>query len=424
MQESMVVAIGDLVVLQARASNNNHPKWSFIETGYKPRDPLNRKAAAESRAPRTRLPAASPGTYQMDLPICVPCAVGIDHMDVLPFGQAYTANYLDVPPGERLNDCRIRLGKLPDVQLQKIARDGALQACYIAPPPYNSPRPFIRNPQATLTNLPRELRLRILEYTDLILPNREVTWSRQDQRYITSAPPGPTLFLICHALYRDAQLIFFSGNRFIVHDYKDHPCWVVPSVREDEDLEEEYTGLQESTPTEGPKGLACRIDYPADRFAASQFLQGVVPVHCLAYLRFLELNGTIDWLQDKINAPGLTIRLIVAEVSCDSPRVYKKVIPRSDGDTIGKAHMKLALSLKLLADNGLARCYVHLPYPWEFTVGSDIRWERLLMVKRLKREIKERVERCVMGDRYEELYANGRKEPYLSFWHQAYYGLQ
>jgi hypothetical protein len=284
----------------------------------------------------------------------------------------------------QLRDCRIRLCKTPDHRLQQIARDGVLQACRIARPPYDSPNPSTRNPQATFTSLPRELRLRILEYTDLIIPNREVTWSRQDQRYVTSvrnwyhdenlrpffrcwdplgswdfigcfcrrrhtsfsleckcwAPPPP-LFLICRTLCRDAQLTFFTGNRFIVHDYKDHPCWAVPSL--DEKEQEEPESSQGPGQPDGPEGPTSCNGYPNDCFAASQFLRQVVPVHCLAYLRFLELvfppylaqtwprggdgvmqdwHATVDWLQDKINAPGLTLRLVVAEVSCDSPRAY------------------------------------------------------------------------------------------------------
>jgi hypothetical protein len=136
-------------------------------------------------------------------------------------------------------------------------------------------------------------------------------------------------------------------------------------------------------------------------------------------------HSTVDWLQDKINAPGLTIRLVAAEVSCDSPSAYRRlIIPRSDADTIARAHVGLALSLRPLANNGLARFYTHLPYPWEFTVGVRARNERILQTDKRKKEIKERVERYVMGNRYEELYANGRKEPEPSFWHWDYYGLQ
>ncbi|KAK4152637.1 hypothetical protein C8A00DRAFT_44336 [Chaetomidium leptoderma] len=431
------------------------------------------------------------------LELALVCDLDPHHTQAPEFASLVTAPLRLTP---QLRDCQIRLCKIPDPRLQQTARDGVLQACRIAPPPYDSPKPLTGTLWATLTSLPRELRLRILEYTDLIVPNREVTWSRQDQCYVTSvrdlfndkdlrpffrcwdisetwdfvgcfcrrrhasfslrckcwAPPGPRLFLICRTLCRDAQLTFFSGNRFIVHDYKDHPCWAVPFLGEDpqEGFEgsdgSQGPGQSEEGPErpeqpDGSEGPAPRNAYPSDRFAASQFLREVAPVHCLAHLRFLELvfppylaqtwprgehrvmqdwHVTVDWLQDKINAPGLTIRLVAAEVSCDSPIVYRNIIPRSDGDTIGKAHMKLALSLKPLADNGLASFYAHLPYPWEFTVGPQTRIARSSRVRELKREIKERVERYVLGNRYEGLYANGREEPHLSFWHWSYYGMQ
>ncbi len=40
----------------------------------------------------------------------------------------------------------------------------------------------------TLTDLPRELRLCILEYTDLITPWREVSWCRQYRHYRVYRP--------------------------------------------------------------------------------------------------------------------------------------------------------------------------------------------------------------------------------------------
>jgi hypothetical protein len=81
-------------------------------------------------------------------------------------------------------------------------------------------------------------------------------------------------------------------------------------------------------------------------------------------------------------------------------------------------------SLKPLADHGLARFYAHLPFPWEFTVGLQTREARFFRLRELKREKKESVERYLMGNRYDELYANGREEPSLSFWNWSYYGVQ
>ncbi|KAK4032843.1 hypothetical protein C8A01DRAFT_40693 [Parachaetomium inaequale] len=370
----------------------------------------------------------------------------------------------------RLRDLYIRLCKTIDPRLQRVAQDAVSQVLRIPAAPYSRPPT-----RTTLTSLPRELRLRILEYTDLITPSREVTWSRQDRGYVIFyrdseqsapdrkyrqqfspclssqlartfigcfcrrrhtafsrtctcwAPPGPALFLVCRSLCQDAQLTFFSGNHFIIHDYKADPSWEVP-----------FLGRWE-TDHQGP---APRYDYPSERFAASQFLREVIPRHCLAYLHFLELVfppylphswpragqpamqdwlATVDWLQDKINAPGLTIRLVGADVSCFSPDVYKTTITIADAEAITRSYEELWGSLKPLADNGLARFYAHFPCPWQFFGTSRNYLKRWKWLKAQRQVLKERAERLVMGDRYEELYANGREEPHESFWTWTHY---
>ena len=380
------------------------------------------------------------------------CDIDPHHKRALEMASLVTGPLRLIP---QLKDCHIRLCKLPDPRLQQTAQDGALQACRIAPPPYLLCSKSPTEAQATLTNLPRELRLRILEYSDLIVPNRQVTWSRQSHRYFTTvrdsfyheylskffccqnsrgsesigcfcsrrhaafssickcwSPPGPRLFLICRTLCLDAQLIFFSGNRFIVHDHKADSCWAIPYLDEgmeegDDNLETPETpgALEEPEGPRRPKQPDPRRDYPSNRFAASQFLREVVPTHCLARLRFLELvfppylpetwprenhpamqdwRATVDWLlQDgKINTPCLTIRLAVAEVSCDSPLVYHRLtVTFAEGATIGERTWRFVRSLKPLADNGLARFYAHLPHPWAFMEGAKVRDDRDLWLE-------------------------------------------
>ncbi|KAH6850560.1 hypothetical protein B0I37DRAFT_371893 [Chaetomium sp. MPI-CAGE-AT-0009] len=375
------------------------------------------------------------------LELAVVCDIDPHHERALETAISITTPLRLVPP---LKDCHIRLCKTPNPQLQQVAKDSVLQACGIAAP---SLKPSML---PTLTTLPRELRLRILEYTDLIVPSREVTWSRQDQGYITFssessrspdtrcrrrhsafsfrckcwAPPGPALFLICRTLYQDAQLVFFSGNRFIVHDYQACPPWELP-----------YIGppVEERIP---------RGEYPNERLAASQFLQEVVPIGCLAHLRFLELVfppyppfgwpqaghpamddwwGTVDWLQGKINAPGLTLRLVGAGVSDWTPDAYSERITVSEGDAIMRAHMAILRPLPQLANNGLARFYANFVYPWLWAEESRDYNERWDWLQDRNRETKEHAERYVMGDRYESLYANNREEPQRSFWEDFHY---
>ncbi|KAK4043850.1 hypothetical protein C8A01DRAFT_43227 [Parachaetomium inaequale] len=388
------------------------------------------------------------------------CDIDPHHEQALDIAMSATAPLRLLP---LLKACDIRLCKTPDSRLRQVAQDGVLQACGIAAPPSNPPMLI------TLTTLPRELRLHILKYTDLIVPSKDVTWSRQDQGYITFsfesssspdhrycrqffhcwynagprpfigcfcrrrhaafsftckcwAPPGPALFLICRTLYHDAQIVFFSGNRFIVHDYRSGPPWELPSAGQN---------------SEGP---IPSHDYPSERLAASQFLREVVPTHCLAHLRFLELvfppypplawpqvghpaiqdwRATVEWLQDKSNAPGLTLRLVGATVSDWTPDSYSDTITASEGDTIMRAYMALLRPLRQLADNGLARFYANLVYPWQWAEGSRNSDARCVEDK--GREIKEHAERYVMGARYESRYANNREEPEPSLWEELHY---
>ena len=378
----------------------------------------------------------------------------------------------------RLKDCRIRLSKTPDAALQQIAWHGVLQAHRVALPPYYSPKPSART-QATLLGLPRELRLRIFEYTDLVTPGRQVTWSRQDRGYLTIArksyledddvrlfyhcwtssysvpsflgcfcrrrhaafsltckcwaPPTP-LFLICHTLCHDAQLTFFSLNRFIIHDYKASLPWHLPFFRESESQD----------PPEPPEGESYPpiYAYPHPRLAASHFLREIIPRHCLPHLRFLELvfppypaqtwprgddhpvlqdwQDTIEWLVDKVNAPALTLRLAGAGVSYDSPEEYRRIVSMKDGEEIWEAHLQLARPVRVLAGAGLGRFFVGFPFPWEFAIGVERKEEMRGRIEAGRERLKESLERMVLGGRYEGQYVDGREEPGVSFWVEQY----
>ncbi|KAK4097978.1 hypothetical protein N658DRAFT_518265 [Parathielavia hyrcaniae] len=297
-------------------------------------------------------------------------------------------------PRSHLSECRIRLAKTPDGgPLQQLAQDAAVYACGLPPVPYAA-----SSATATLASLPRELRVRILEYTDLVAPRRQVAWSRQDCAYVLLrlrrgveppyanldhlydakffecyrarpqgcfcrrrhaafsshctcwAPPGPSLFLVCRALSQDAQYVFFSRNRFIIHDYKTWPVWRLP---------------------DSPEGNS----YPFERFAASEFLRDVVPVSALAHLRFLELPGsehaaardwlaTVSWLRDRLNRPALTLRVIVMDESNGAPDRDGEATADKAAALL-RAYVRLVRPLRGLAAEppGLARFYTHFRYP-------------------------------------------------------------
>ncbi|KAK4140469.1 uncharacterized protein C8A04DRAFT_39847 [Dichotomopilus funicola] len=405
----------------------------------------------------------------------------------------------------QLRDCQIRLGNAPDPGLQRIAGEAALHVCRLSLPRYESAAVQLPLPHSTsqlcFMALPRELRICILECTDLVAPGREVTWSRQDQRYVMHrfhgkvlsdnlhlrpfvqcweqpddtvrpngcfcrryhasftqlcrcwAPPGPTLFLICRTWCQDAQFIFFTRNRFVVHDYLDHPSWAAPYLpltKPEVDVETDAVELREPLDQANEPGIPSgstttvgSCDYPYRRLAASQFLRDVVPVHCLIYLRFVELvfppylastwpqdqhpaiqdwRATIDWLRDRINGAALTIRLVTVKRGVFSPDVYHKVISRSDADHIHDAQMTLVRSLKPLATSGVSRVYIRLSFPWDMTPNLFGRNNHYLQIMQWAKKRNAEAEQSVLRVKFQELYSKS-KEPTESYWWHRYHGL-
>lgn len=78
-----------------------------------------------------------------------------------------------------LKSCQIRLCQKPNDDLREAAQMASLRACGI-------PQPSVKATSATpgFLTLPREIRLRILEMTDLVTPSKEVWWSRHVRKYM------------------------------------------------------------------------------------------------------------------------------------------------------------------------------------------------------------------------------------------------
>jgi hypothetical protein len=401
------------------------------------------------------------------LALALVCDIDPRHPQALDIAEGVVGPLLRLPQSY-LRECHIRLAKSPDPGLVRLAQETVFHAVGAAATPISNPS---SNTATTLTTLPRELRIRILEYTDLITPTKDVIWTREYRAYTVSylvwgpddpqpsefhygsqflscgdetninrskgtisgcfcrrhaafsftcqcwVPPGPALFLVCRALCDDARFVFFSGNRFTVHDYKLNPPWMLPVLGNSE-----HNGPVPTYP------------YPFERFVASDFLRNVVPTCALTHLRFLDLIfppyrpgswpekqhpvmqdwwATVDWLRGKINPQALTLRLVVSELG-DAPSPYYRSITNREGETLLEAYLHLSQPLAALGNDGLARFYARFPYPWECTKESLARYykpEGRGWLRPKEAAIKERVERYVMGDRYESLYANGKKEP-------------
>lgn len=370
-----------------------------------------------------------------------------------------------LPP---LKDCHVRLCGTSDPILQQLAQAAVLQARAITSPsePAAVASPgSLRRPR--LVNLPRELRLQIFKYTDLVTPWKEVTWARTsggfrierprcqiliggdycpleyhhgcqfNQCWETALPepsigcfcrrahtafssrcrcwrPPTPLFLVCRALYLDANRVLYNENRFIVIDDGNSPI----------------------SPT--PPG-----DYPHKTFAASHFLRHVVPLHCVGHLRFLELvftpinhlnrpsDGhpalqdwvkTLDWVRDELNLPALTLRLVVASDS--PPTTTSEEITRAGGKEVLAVYNSILHPLRSLSaapsGTGLARFYARLAWPLKWS--REVVWSREL-VDAKECQLKRRAEQHVMGDQYVRACVSAR-EPHDSVWtwssHQLY----
>jgi hypothetical protein len=233
------------------------------------------------------------------------------------------------------------------------------------------------------------------------------------------------LFLVCRLLCRDAQFVFFSGNRFIVHDFHALMPWDLPGVQ--------YVPLDSAAVT--------TRYYPYDRLFASEFLRDIIPAHCLADLRFLELvfppyvpHGwpnreratisdwcdTVDWIRDKINAPALTLGLVMVDFHGDDAPNLRGDLTKEEGHEIGKGYSSILHCLRPLArEGGLAGIYIQPAYPWRWNpdaIRNNMR-QRYNWLAEAERETKRHAEEFVFGGK--DL-RNNKAEPRKSTWQRWY----
>lgn len=238
------------------------------------------------------------------------------------------------------------------------------------------------------------------------------------------APPTD-LFLICRVLCRDAQFVFFSANRFIVYDFHALMPWDRP--------DEQYEPLDPASTTRY---------YPYKRLLASEFLRDMIPAHCIADLRFLELvfppyvpygwpnrepatvldwRDTVDWVRCKINAPALTLSLVMVDFhGSDIPNVRQN-LTKDQGHQIYKGYSSILLGLRPLAkkveDGGVAGIYIQLAYPWRWNPGAVNVEPHYGWVAGAEQWLKKHAEKLVFGD---NLDSRNKAEPRKSVWQRWY----
>ena len=410
------------------------------------------------------------------LSISLVCDFDPEHENTPSAARLTVAPLINLSP---IKGCNIRLGRTPHPELKEIARETVLRALGIADREELAltPNTMAVKADSKFMSLPREIRFRILEYTDLITPWREVRWTRQRRGYIPTlincivgdCPPqlhngcqfrkcrigiGPPtfvdprqwvgyfcrvrhaafslncqcwnpptdLFLVCRTLYRDAQAVFFTGNRFVVHDYKSETPYHTP-------------------------GMPL---YPYDRFAVSDFLRGAVPVDCLHLIRSLEvtfppynqewpLEGcpalcdwveTVRFIKEKMNLEGLTIRLTMYGAPIIDYAGAREDMTRAKAREVLQAYARILGPMTGLGDEGLKRFYAEIVLPEQWTSwfrGKDSTVEHFTVrITKEERQLKERAEQLVMSSRYakqpeDACYWDGvSREPINSAWRRKF----
>jgi hypothetical protein len=180
--------------------------------------------------------------------------------------------------------------------------------------------------------------------------------------------------------------------------------------------------------------------YPYKRLFASEFLRDIIPIHCLADLRFLELvfppymphgwpcseratildwRDTVDWIRGKVNAPALTISVVMVDFHGVSD--IRKDLTKDEGTQIIKGYSSILEFLRPLArDDGLAGIYIQAAYPWRWTQGSIRNIQRHYnWLAEAEQQVKQNAEEFVRG-KDQRLDSRSKAEPRKSIWQRWY----
>ena len=317
--------------------------------------------------------------------------------------------------------CNIRLSQQPYPPLQSLAQYAVAYTTGLGDIRQDgSSFPFL--------SLPEELRHQILEYTDLVSPLNEIEWtpgigfhlrySRLRCGYPDCPPdfhhacrfrnckdmttvgcfcrcdhaafsrdcrcwsPPRALFLVCRSFREDAQAVFFKRNRFVITPVG----WVNPP-----------------------------LDKTLSRLPASVFLRDIVPRDALRFLRILEIAlpsfdedyvqlqkstyedwlHTIDLVKTSLDLPRLTISVHFAQ---EGILPFRKT--REQCISLCSAYSRVIKPLSRL--QGLSRCFVHITWPYPWTLEQRPRPNGTPASTREKAlEIEQYFERFIMGGNYD-----------------------
>jgi hypothetical protein len=347
-----------------------------------------------------------------------------------------------------LAQCHVRLGRSPNPDLQALAKYVADNATRTHLNPSSSPFRFME--------LPVELQIQILNYTDLITPSLEVEWCptrRFGLQYARIACPGYKGWDCCtpelHNNFQFRHCRYNVGNKYdLCFCYRRHAayssachCWIPPTSlfltsRTFRDLAMEVFFSENRFVITPPEYCDTPAIYTPEDLEAFIFFAHAVPRNALRFLRFVEIvfppfkNDYLranepayqEWLQtvtlmkSELNLPGLTLRVYMASIGAFDRHWglpdYRHRITKEQGDTILQMYKR---TLEPLAElDGLGKFFVHLNWPFarmEDTKGQ-LQTEPGFVYEHTKR-INQNYEKTVMGDSYDSF---ALKEPRVSQW--------
>ncbi|TVY59259.1 hypothetical protein LCER1_G000480 [Lachnellula cervina] len=364
-----------------------------------------------------------------------------------------------------LAECYVRLHQLRQPVLQALAVEAATRAMGGQWALIKDSVPF------RFMDLPREIRFRILEYTDLVTPVSEVEWNPNDNFYLSFAhdcdeycdlcednfpdgclpsphyvcqfhncftiepqqvgcfchrrhaafsskcacwiPPTP-LFLVCQDLRQDAEAVFFSKNHFIIAPVN---------------------------------GCTHPVDASPDRLEALIFFKDFLRPTAQLFLRSLEIvfppfnddylrsddPAYQQWLQViehmcQLNLPGLSLSIVMADGPYDRSheKQFRFPITKDQARTVFRMYLRTLSPLSKLRDNGLQFFFAALtsPYSWDalFLLYDDldnpVSQTRSRAVEKQISGLTRRVERDVMGQDYDSSRFQGKAHGKSQWWQQ------
>nr|POE94536.1 hypothetical protein CFP56_16776 [Quercus suber] len=345
-------------------------------------------------------------------------------------GKAAVLPFLDqTQPQPLLAGCSVRLGRRRNPELETLAQRtvlGMTAALRSTPTVQATQRGF------RFTDLPRELRLHILGFTDLITPNNEVEWNPQyklNLRHAISEPetwrtvfddpivpcwrssqprgcfcrayhaaystiyhcecwaPPTSFFLISRQVRQDALAVFYSQNKFVVT-----PDYVTWESFDDAALMTASAFLTDVLPRDSLK-LIRRLEFV---FAPKDEMQRFCGNEDLC-----RWTATLCELEPYFDLPRMTLEVSFAQ----RPEHWDDHFYNRRGQDLGKARQDMATQayIEVLSSfkslHGLGRFFVYIMDRFR-TSKHDSDEDKVEQCKTMTM-LEQETERMVMGAAYD-----------------------